>query len=319
MCDCTTRDRRIAQRQLNWPLTSRDVISTGAGARAELRIGSTALRLDEDSELAIAQLDDDFVRVHLVQGSVAVRIRNPELAREFELATAHGRALPLGPGRYRFDTDPRATAATAYDGSLRIDGIDAALTVYEGQRVEIWDAGRLAHRVESPQHDEFHAWSLARDQRDDFARSTSYVSPEMTGYEDLDHYGDWRESAEYGAIWYPRAVPAGWAPYRVGHWAWIEPWGWTWVDHAPWGFAPFHYGRWVHIGGAWAWAPGLVVRRPVYAPALVAWVGRPGWHVGVPRRIHSGGRLVSARAARSVLPRLSQQSSIRAEHQPHAR
>jgi FecR protein len=266
---------------VNWPLTSGDVISTGAGARAELRIASTALRLDQGSELAITQLDDEFVRVHLVQGSIALRIRDPEFAREFELATAHGRALPLGPGRYRFDTEPRATAITAYQGRLRIDGIDAVLTVHEGERAEIWDAGRLAHRIGPPRYDEFHAWIVARDQRDDFVRSTRYVSPDMTGYEDLDHYGDWYESSEYGPLWYPRSVPADWAPYRVGHWAWIEPWGWTWVDHAPWGFAPFHYGRWVHIRGAWAWAPGIVVRRPVYAPALVAWVGRPGWTVGV--------------------------------------
>ena len=40
---------------------------------------------------------------------------------------------------------------------------------------------------------------------------------------------------------------AGWAPYRYGHWTWVSPWGWTWVDDAPWGFAPFHYGRWVVV------------------------------------------------------------------------
>ena len=77
-----------------------------------------------------------------------------------------------------------------------------------------------------------------------------YVSREMIGYEDLDEYGTWRPAPGYGMVWYPRAVAAGWAPYRDGHWAWVEPWGWTWVDEAPWGFAPFHYGRWVYVGGA---------------------------------------------------------------------
>ncbi|MFO1296524.1 MAG: DUF6600 domain-containing protein [Rubrivivax sp.] len=81
---------------------------------------------------------------------------------------------------------------------------------------------------------------------------------------------------DYGAIWYPSTVTAGWAPYRYGRWAWVRPWGWTWVDEAPWGFAPFHYGRWVHWHGRWCWAPGGYVQRPVYAPALVAWVGGPG-------------------------------------------
>jgi hypothetical protein len=103
----------------------------------------------------------------------------------------------------------------------------------------------------------------------------------MTGYDALDAHGDWRESAEYGPVWYPRAVPYGWVPYRDGRWAWIEPWGWTWVDQAPWGFAPFHYGRWARLGGVWGWVPGRIIPRPVYAPALVAWVGRPGFSVSV--------------------------------------
>src|SRR5207302_2900554 len=84
----------------------------------------------------------------------------------------------------------------------------------------------------------------------------------------------------YGSVWFPVRVAAGWAPYSAGHWIWVEPWGWTWVDDAPWGFAPFHYGRWVFVGSSWAWAPGPVSVRPCYAPALVAWVGSSGAGVG---------------------------------------
>jgi len=77
-------------------------------------------------------------------------------------------------------------------------------------------------------------------------------------------------------VWAPRAVPVGWAPYHYGHWVFIAPWGWTWVDEAPWGFAPFHYGRWCLVGAGWVWVPGPIVVRPVYAPALVAFVGGGG-------------------------------------------
>jgi len=111
----------------------------------------------------------------------------------------------------------------------------------------------------------------------------------MTGYEDLDDNGTWSYAGSYGPVWYPTSVPGGWAPYRYGHWVFISPWGWTWVDDAPWGFAPFHYGRWVVVGGVWGWVPvaprpavvavGYV--RPVYAPALVAWVGGPHFGIGV--------------------------------------
>ncbi len=120
---------------------------------------------------------------------------------------------------------------------------------------------------------EWEQWCAARDAREDQLVSLRYVSPDMTGYEDLDANGTWMVMAGYGPVWAPRTVPIGWAPYKYGHWAWVAPWGWTWVDDAPWGFAPFHYGRWAFVGGRWVWAPGTVVARPVYAPALVVFVG----------------------------------------------
>ena len=68
-----------------------------------------------------------------------------------------------------------------------------------------------------------------------------------------------------------RYVAAGWAPYRYGRWAWVSPWGWTWIDDARWGFAPFHYGRWAYASNRWCWVPGPRYVHAVYAPALVAW------------------------------------------------
>jgi hypothetical protein len=100
----------------------------------------------------------------------------------------------------------------------------------------------------------------------------------MTGAEELDRYGRWSQDPEYGPLWFPQDVGPGWAPYTMGRWLWVEPWGWTWVDAAPWGFAPFHYGRWVQRGSRWGWAPGRYEHRPVYAPALVGWVGGPPPH-----------------------------------------
>ena len=132
-----------------------------------------------------------------------------------------------------------------------------------------------------PVRDAFSGWVAERDRADDRSVSTRYVSPEMTGVEDLDRYGAWQQNPEYGALWVPRGVSAGWAPYTTGRWAWVAPWGWTWVDDAPWGFAPFHYGRWVYVGASWCWSPGTYVRRPVYAPALVAWIGGPRLQIGI--------------------------------------
>jgi hypothetical protein len=136
--------------------------------------------------------------------------------------------------------------------------------------------------------DALERWSYERDRREDHSISRRYVSDDAIGYEDLDEYGGWRDTPDYGTIWFPHTTVVGWAPYRYGHWVWIAPWGYTWVDDEPWGFAPFHYGRWVVVNGAWGWVPcrpegvvGVAYVRPVYAPALVAWVGGPRMSVGI--------------------------------------
>ena len=113
----------------------------------------------------------------------------------------------------------------------------------------------------------------------------------MPGGDDLAQYGSWSDSPEYGQVWYPQ-VAQDWVPYREGRWAYVAPWGWTWVDSAPWGFAPFHYGRWVEAGGRWGWIPGggVGAPRPVYAPALVTFLG-----VGAVAGIGIGAALAGGR------------------------
>ena len=151
-----------------------------------------------------------------------------------------------------------------------------------GQRASFTGTDQLDHEIaQIPNRDDFDSFASQRDQREDHAESSNYISPEMTGASDLDEYGHWRYVADYGPVWTPAAVAPGWAPYRYGHWVWVAPWGWTWVEDEPWGFAPFHYGRWAFVESSWCWVPGPVVVRPVYAPALVAFVGGGGFGVGV--------------------------------------
>ena len=272
----------------NRPLTSGDRLSTDAGARAELRIGSTTLRLDSGSELEVLQLDDSRMALQLHSGSTSVRLRQRETAAEFELRTAEGRFRVQRTGRYRFDRQDDTSQVTVWSGQAYFEGPGSGLAVSSGQRAEFWIDNRNAaqYSLTEPVRDAFAAYNNERDQRDDRSASArrafpEYVSPEMTGMEDLDRHGRWEQSSDYGPLWIPRVVAPGWAPYAAGHWAFVQPWGWTWIDNAPWGFAPFHYGRWVFLRNNWAWAPGTFVARPVYAPALVAWVGAPRVSVGI--------------------------------------
>ncbi|HEX6019501.1 MAG TPA: DUF6600 domain-containing protein, partial [Burkholderiaceae bacterium] len=260
----------------NRPLTTGARIAVDDGARLELRIGSTAVRLAGGSELEITRLDDQRIELVLHDGSVAVRVRSPEVASQVQLTSAMGRFWLQGPGYFRVDRRDDGNLATAWQGDLHFDGDDSALDIPAGRSAELWregDKNATHYSWRDPSNDDFADWAARADREDDRVAVSPYVSPEMTGAEDLDRYGSWETTSDYGPLWIPTTVVAGWAPYRYGHWAWVRPWGWSWVDQAPWGFAPFHYGRWVHFGGRWCWAPGQRVLRPVYSPALVAWVG----------------------------------------------
>jgi hypothetical protein len=267
--------------QRNRPITSGNRIAVDGSARLELRIGSTTIRLAGGSEIEMRRLDDERIELFLVDGSAALRVRSHDVSREIEVNTPIGRFTPRRIGHYRIDHRDDSSAATAWNGELHFENDDSALDVTSGRSAEFWREGSATHYAWSePQSDEFGDWVARANREDDRSGAvTRYVSPEMTGYEDLDRYGQWESHPEYGPLWMPTTVVSGWAPYRYGHWTWISPWGWTWVDDARWGFAPFHYGRWVVVGGRWCWAPGRYVARPVYAPALVAWTGSV--HVGI--------------------------------------
>ena len=58
----TARQRRVGRAARNQPVTTGDRLATDAGARAELHVGSTTLRLDARSELEVARLDDEPLR-----------------------------------------------------------------------------------------------------------------------------------------------------------------------------------------------------------------------------------------------------------------
>lgn len=304
----------------NQPLTNGDRLATDDGARAEIEVGSTTLRLGAGAELEVLAIDDDQLALALHGGSLAARVRDASGASgagPLTLDTDEGRFVVDRAGSYRFDRGDRVAFATVYAGQARYEGPNSALPLAPGQRAQFWiDANGVAqYSLSAPVNDAFAAWSNGLDRQAPSGVAVRYVSAEMTGADDLDRYGRWEQNADYGALWIPTAVAVGWAPYSTGHWAFVRPWGWTWIDDAPWGFAPFHYGRWVYARNTWCWAPGTRVARPVYAPALVAWIGGPrghadgpgngrgpavGWVPLAPREVFVPGYRSSPRYARNV-------------------
>ncbi|PYY11086.1 MAG: hypothetical protein DMG69_04725 [Acidobacteria bacterium] len=266
---------------VNRPLTTADRVWADQDSRTELHLGNAYLRMNAETSLTLTNLTDQTVQVELDQGALNLRIRHLYDGEIYEVDTPNLAFTVTESGDYRFDVDPNSdvTFVSVWKGEGVATGQGPSVEVHRGDQARFSDGDSLNHEIAGvPDFDGFDDWCRVRNQREDHYQSARYVSPDVIGAEDLDDYGTWRVLPTYGAVWVPR-VDAGWAPYRYGHWVWVEPWGWTWVDDAPWGFAPCHYGRWIFYRGYWGWVPGPARVRPVYAPALVAWVG--GSHLSV--------------------------------------
>src|SRR5579872_788076 len=278
---------------LNRPLTTGDRLWTENGGRAEMHTGSAAFRLNGHTNFAFLNLDDRTAQVQISLGSLSVRLRKLADDETVEIDTPQVAFSLLRPGEYRVDVNEQGdtTIVTVRGGEGEATAAGDAFAIHPREQVRITSAADGARptydRRPMPPGDPFDNWCQDRDRREDMSQSAKYVSREMPGYSDLDGAGVLRVDPTYGAIWMPSQVPVGWAPYHYGHWAWIAPWGWTWVDDAPWGYAPFHYGRWMFVSGSWGWIPGPIAVRPVYAPAMVAWVG--GARFGAALSIGGGG------------------------------
>lgn len=262
---------------LNYPLTTGDQVWTEAGARAEAHVGQAAIRLAPETDFSVALLDDQTVRLQLSQGSLDVRLRGLEPDELFEVVTPEASITLREPGSYRIDfLDSTDIVVRSGEAELAVEG--SSVRVSDNQYAVVSDAasGSFQLRV-APAPDQWEAWCLDRDRNEDRYASSRHVPPAVVGYEDLEAYGSWVVLPEYGECWRPLRVHAGWAPYRFGRWSWVAPWGWTWIDDEPWGFAPFHYGRWTYLSGTWFWVPGAIGLRPVYAPALVVFLGGEDW------------------------------------------
>jgi hypothetical protein len=269
---------------LNRPLTSEDRLFVDRDARAELEIGSATVHLDSSTEFAFLDLDDDAMTMRLTEGRATIRILRKREREDIEVSTPNASVALLRPGEYHLevDQDGDLTVVKARSGEAEVVGEGQTFRVHAGEVGTFRGTAELDAKISQlDPRTAFEEWANERAGRVERAASAQYVDDEVIGREDLDEHGRWVHEPEYGYVWYPTYVAAGWAPYRFGRWAWISPWGWTWIDDARWGFAPFHYGRWAYVRDRWCWVPGPRHVRAVYAPALVAWVGGPSVSVSI--------------------------------------
>ncbi len=319
-------DSQWSPATLNYPVSTGDAFWTEPQAAAEIEFAGNRVDMQSSTEFDVNELNEQALIATEPQGLVCIALAGLPNGNSVTVQTPRGSVQIATNGRYAIGAgDTQApTTVTVLDGAAQVTGTGVSLQVAPHQTATITGDTQFQGNVGAMQRDPCPT-PAAPPQQQQASAAPAGVPPSvqyMTGYEDLNQYGSWSSTPEYGQVWYPQ-VGADWVPYREGRWAYVGPWGWTWVDNEPWGFAPFHYGRWAYVGNRWGWVPaypGAPVVRPVYAPALVTFFG-----IGVGGRRHRRrigarvGRLGAARSAAALLPVVSSQPDVYPQRQHHPR
>ena len=274
---------------LNLPLVEGDEISTDGGGRIEIQFDkSKHLRLDANSFLKVVTLKDEGIALSLSLGTMIVRLTAfDKSAAFFEIDAPKITLAVQKVGRYRVDAgkegDDQVRAAVSEGGEARIYSDSAGFALKDGRSTLIFVSGSNTGDWENGEasrlDDDFTQWALdcesAVARKLDTAYYDRYYDDDIYGADDLNDYGEWVNTADYGYVWTPGRLAlaqySDWSPYRYGHWRWMQPFGWVWVNDEPWGWATYHHGRWFYYSGRWVWSPYGYYRtnRSWWSPAYV--------------------------------------------------
>lgn len=273
-------DKEWVAASVNMPLLTGDYVYSPRNAKAEIQFDNgNYIRLSEETDAGIINLTKDAIQLRITAGKATFGIKGLR-GENFEVDTPNAVITPLTDGRYRLDVDNEGNTTLAVQkGKTEITTQGGSISISEGQKIIIEGDVSPEYQISSANAmDGWDEWNDERDKAATSVKSSEYVPPHIGGVEDLDRYGRWVMVSEYGYVWTPTDVKAGWAPYRIGRWIWRDPWGWVWVSYEPWGWVPYHFGRWIFAPPfGWCWVPE---GRPVvwrWRPALVRFAIGPTW------------------------------------------
>ncbi|MCU0238813.1 MAG: FecR domain-containing protein [Pyrinomonadaceae bacterium] len=273
----------------NLPLVEGDQIATGENSRIEIQFDTKKfLRLDENSFLKIVTLRDEGKAVSLPQGTMSLRLLEFDKdIQYFEIDAPNTTISVQKYGLYRVDSGDSQNSvvrvAVTDDGQARVYSDNSGFTLRNGRSAKIYLDGNNQGEWETSEAsryaDEFDSWVLDRDaktaKRLQQAHYDKYYDRDMYGAEELNENGEWIYTKKYGYVWRPYKTATNiyrdWSPYRYGHWRYVAPFGWTWINDEPWGWATYHHGRWIYDNGEWCWTPYTYyrMRRSWWLPSSV--------------------------------------------------
>ncbi len=267
----------------NRPLIPGDKVWNDAGSYSSLQVANATACAGPSSLVTVLNVNDVILQLQLASGSIDFYVGNHIKLQAYEINTPNVVLSVTEPGHYRITVDEvkGTTVVNVNEGEADIYGLKSSAIMGAGQSIEFYDNNLKKYQAANTfGNDELQKWCA--NQLPKNAKATSII-----GYDDLEYHGAWQEIPEYGMVWSPNGVSSDWTPYRDGHWVWAECWGWTWVADEPWGFAPYHYGRWTYKEGTWYWVPGTQIDNVEFMPAVVSFImldnnGVIGWFPWAP-------------------------------------
>jgi hypothetical protein len=270
---------------LNFPMTQGDRLFTTRGAKTELQTDDATVFLGSETELSSLAMTDGETQLSIAAGTATFHVHHLSEDGSFEIGTPNASITFDTPGSFRISVDANGnTRVIAQRGKATVAAGGGQVRIEPGDEIDIAGLDNPRYDVvDASVPDAWDQWVESRARAERGGGMLAGASQtRLVGMAELDREGRWQDIPSYGHVWTPNAVEVDWAPYRVGHWAWVAPWGWTWVSSEAWGWAPYHYGRWVTYSSRWYWVPEAPAAHVRWSPALVAFVGAgPGWSANI--------------------------------------
>jgi hypothetical protein len=263
----------------NTPLLQLSSLRTGPASHAEIELDEgSILRLGENSACELS----DYTRLSTGQRITHISVdrgvayfSGESSWRDALILSMPSAQVSIRRGsRVRMEADPDSSQFAVLEGDARLSSAAIDLDVPEGKmlRLRLGRSDKFYLLPEISQLDS-DTWSLTRDKLLVGDASRSRLPGLQYGVRDLDAFGEWIDTAEFGMAWKPKAGE-GWVPFREGKWQWYEGLGFTWIGAESWGWLPYHYGRWMlQPSQGWIWAPGA---RHAFKAGDVYWLRGPG-------------------------------------------